>query len=167
MNKKDVKYLIIHTLAAKYATLEDVIKWHVEENGWSDIGYHYYIKKNGDIKKGREDNEIGAHCKKQRMNYKSLGICFEGHHNKEHWTDQQKESFIELTRLLRARYNIPVDNVIGHREVQGVNKDCPGTRINMDIVRNMINRVGDKINPIQLEKRFKGKVYIDNNLKGL
>ena len=168
MDKEDIKYLIVHTIAydGEYSKLEDIIRWH-KERGFRTIGYHYYIKKNGDIKKGREDNEVGAHCRDQGMNHKSLGIAFQGHHNKEDWTEEQKDSFIELCRLLRTRYNIPVSNVLGHREVQGVNKDCPGTKINMDTVRNMINKVENKINPIQLEKKFSGKLFVNNNLQGL
>lgn len=47
---------------------DELRRWHVEGNGWSDIGYHYVIRRNGAVEFGRDrDNdgdiweEIGAH----------------------------------------------------------------------------------------------------------
>jgi len=45
-------------------------------NGWSDVGYHYYIRLDGTIEAGRDFEKVGIHCKGE--NSSSVGICFEG-----------------------------------------------------------------------------------------
>jgi N-acetylmuramoyl-L-alanine amidase len=57
--------------------------WHVDENGWLDIGYAYVIRRNGIIELGRDldndgdvDEEIGAHAR--GFNAHSIGICVVG-----------------------------------------------------------------------------------------
>ena len=88
-----------------------------------DIGYHYYIAKDGKITQGRADTDEGAHT--VGMNLSSLGICLEGNFN------YTKPSILQLTALkgLLSRkmneYNILPDNIKGHRNFKL--KDCPGT----------------------------------------
>jgi N-acetyl-anhydromuramyl-L-alanine amidase AmpD len=139
------KFIVIHTAAVKDASFEAVRRYHIEERGWSDIGYHYYIEKDGKIHQGREEDKIGAHCRAADMNHKSLGICFEGHHDHEDWTYEQKDSALFLIQKLKMRYNIPKDHIIGHREaydIEGVErkKTCPGTMIDMVEVRSRYGR---------------------------
>lgn len=154
LKDKDIRYLVIHTSAAEEASMEDLWNWHVEERGWSDVGYHYYIRKNGDIKKGRNDNTVGAHCRASRMNFKSLGICFEGHHDYEEWTQDQKISFDYLCNKLIKKYKIDKDNIIGHREAYEQDpppKTCPGKKIDMDLVRRKYTEEVEKLQGRDLE----------------
>lgn len=131
------EYLIVHTAAFEgEADVETVRQWHLQR-GFTDIGYHFYIRRSGLLQEGRSEYIKGAHCRNKGMNSKSLGICFEGHHNVEDWTPEQEFTFESLAKHLMTKYSIPVHNVLGHRET-GANKDCPGTRIDMDEVRNKL-----------------------------
>ncbi len=50
---RTINKLIVHcsdTPNDRFVSVDDIRKWHVEENGWSDIGYHYVIYRNGDVK---------------------------------------------------------------------------------------------------------------------
>lgn len=49
------KLIIVHHAEASACTVQDINSWH-KANGWAGIGYHYFIRKNGEIYKGREDN---------------------------------------------------------------------------------------------------------------
>ena len=49
---------------------------HIHHRGFSDIGYHFYITRNGEIHRGRPIEKMGAHCKNH--NRHSVGICYEG-----------------------------------------------------------------------------------------
>ena len=42
-------------------TAADIDKWH-RQRGFRKIGYHFVIKLDGKIEKGREENEMRAHC---------------------------------------------------------------------------------------------------------
>ncbi|WP_292487538.1 peptidoglycan recognition family protein [Methanohalobium sp.] len=163
LKPEDIRYLVVHTAAydGENDNLEDIIRWHKEERGFSTIGYHYYIRKDGTIKKGREEQYVGAHCKASRMNFKSLGICFEGHHDYEEWTEDQKDSFKILCRSLQAKYRISDENIIGHREAYEQDptpKTCPGKEIDMDEVRRIYPEMdADKVDVEELEE-FEGKI---------
>ena len=75
---KVVNYITIHcsaTRAEQNITEEDIRKWHLDR-GWSDIGYHCVIRRNGMIEFGRPLDVCGAHVK--GYNHNSIGICLVG-----------------------------------------------------------------------------------------
>ena len=128
-------YIILHTAAYKGdADIEDIRRWHLDR-GWNDVGYHYYIRRDGEIQKGREETVSGAHAR--GMNADSLGICFEGHGDYEAFTQYQRNALCDLYEDILTRWDIPVENVLGHRET-GAPKTCPGNKVDMDDIRNML-----------------------------
>ena len=150
------KYVIIHTAAHQGDnSIDDVRRWHIER-GFMDVGYHYYIRRDGEIQTGRQETHIGAHCQDMDMNYNSLGVCFEGHGDYEPLTQQQRNSLCDLYEGIVERWDIPVKDVLGHRET-GAPKTCPGKKVDMDDLRNMLNlssrflpkRRGDEIAPVE------------------
>lgn len=69
---------IIHCSATPQGvrlSFDDCRREHIRR-GFSDIGYHFYITRNGEIHRGRPLEKIGAHC--QNHNRHSIGICYEG-----------------------------------------------------------------------------------------
>lgn len=54
---------------------ETIRRWHLER-GWSDIGYHYVIRRNGAVEPGRAVEKIGAHVRGH--NADSIGVCLVG-----------------------------------------------------------------------------------------
>lgn len=112
--------LVLHNADASQCTVYDVHQWHLE-NGWSGCGYHYFVRKNGTVEKGRPDNAQGGHCSGHNKN--TLGICFEGAYMKETMPVAQLQAGIELIQYLFTKYGtLPV---YGHKEL--FNTDCPGT----------------------------------------
>jgi len=74
-----INRIIIHCAATKPGMdigVKEIRKWHVEGNRWNDVGYHYVIRRNGDIEKGRNDAISGAHV--AGHNADSIGICLVG-----------------------------------------------------------------------------------------
>ncbi len=70
--------IIIHCSATpSYMDIgaERIRKWH-KHRGWSDIGYHFVITRQGWLEEGRRIDYVGAHCKGQ--NHESRGICLGG-----------------------------------------------------------------------------------------
>jgi N-acetyl-anhydromuramyl-L-alanine amidase AmpD len=148
-------YIVWHTAADprdngnRDTTAAEIRTWHLAR-GWSDIGYHFVIRKNGTIEKGRSESLPGSHV--HGLNNQSLGICFSGHGDLQPLTPEQIESGIKLTISLMKKYNIPVSNVIGHREINDLikagklgkkyatTKSCPGSKVQMNIIRAKIMR---------------------------
>ena len=100
---------------------------HIKENHWIAIGYHFVIRKDGTIEKGRPVWSNGAHA--QGYNTESIGICLSGNFDIGNPTNQQIESLAMLLANLCADYNIPIDrkHILGHRELNNTN--CPGDNL--------------------------------------
>ena len=124
---RQIDRIIIHCSATNFssdATIDDIRRWHIEENGWSDIGYHYVIERNAALMKGRPIERVGAHAK--GYNATSIGICLMGGlddngHPDFNYPYQQMACLYCLVADLRRTYDI--NAVIGHRDVSG--KECP------------------------------------------
>ena len=105
--------------------VEKIKHWHVVDNGWDDVGYHYVIKRDGTLEKGRDESMVGSHAR--AVNGTSLGICLIGGSNKSgdwenNFNDEQFETLLSIVKELKDKYNI--NKVIGHYEVDDVKK-CP------------------------------------------
>jgi N-acetylmuramoyl-L-alanine amidase len=125
---RDINYIVIHCAATKPSMdvpIERVKKWHLDR-GWSDIGYHYYITRDGKINKGRDLSIIGAHVRGYNKN--SIGICYEGGINEkgdpeDNRTDEQKKSLLKVVKVLKFVFENAI--VQGHRDFPNVKKACP------------------------------------------
>lgn len=51
---------------------DEVRRWHMRDNGWRDIGYHWLIAPDGSAAAGRSFTEIGAHVAER--NRGTIGI---------------------------------------------------------------------------------------------
>ncbi|WP_251861029.1 N-acetylmuramoyl-L-alanine amidase [Clostridium sp. Marseille-Q2269] len=123
--------IVLHHAEDSKCTIQDIHSWHLN-NGWSGCGYHYFVRKDGSIYKGRPDNAIGAHC--PGMNDHSIGICAEGAYMSETMPQAQKNAIIELGKYLKDKYGIT--KVGGHREYYST--DCPGTKYPLGDIKNAI-----------------------------
>jgi hypothetical protein len=56
--------------------VNEIRRWHVEDRGWADIGYHYLIDRDGTVIEGRPLSKVGAHAKGH--NTGSVGIALFG-----------------------------------------------------------------------------------------
>jgi hypothetical protein len=124
-----INKLILHCSDSDNPLHDDisVIKqWHLER-GFIDVGYHFFIKKDGTIQIGRPIYMIGAHCAGQNLS--SLGICFSG---KTAFTAKQFKAAKQLCISLRDNYKIKEIDVYLHNHFNK-NKTCPN--FNLDKIR--------------------------------
>jgi N-acetylmuramoyl-L-alanine amidase len=106
----------------------EIDRWH-RQKGWRKIGYHFVIKRDGTIESGRGLTEIGAHA--AGYNSVSIGICLVGGVSEQDvkkaennfTTPQMKALRYLLSNLLDTSF--PKAEVLGHRDLPGVAKDCP------------------------------------------
>jgi N-acetyl-anhydromuramyl-L-alanine amidase AmpD len=120
MKRKDTKYIVIHCSATRPEMdigVEEIRKWHMAK-GWSDVGYHFVIRRNGKVEKGRIINDIGAHV--AGYNAVSVGVCLVGGLNGNgravnNFTQEQMESLVSTVQYLKGLY--PSAEVLGHRDL--------------------------------------------------
>lgn len=68
---RKIDTIVIHctaTMPGQSVTIDDVRRWHVDGNGWSDVGYHALITLDGKLQFGRDISRIGAGVKGHNKN---------------------------------------------------------------------------------------------------
>lgn len=108
------------------ASAEDINQWH-KNNGWSGIGYHYVIRKDGTIEEGRPHWTVGAHA--QGENWHTIGIHFSGDFEQTEPTEAQIEAGAMLLANLCTDYGIEINdnNIVGHCDLMPTS--CPGNHL--------------------------------------
>ena len=118
---RTITLIIIHCSATpegKSLSAEACRLDHILHRGFRDIGYHFYITRDGEIHRGRPLEKVGAHCRNH--NSHSIGICYEGGLDcmgqpKDTRTCWQKHSLRVLILTLLKEY--PDCRICGHRDL--------------------------------------------------
>lgn len=112
------------TMAAKVA---EIRRWHTVDRGWSDIGYHLLIDRDGTVAEGRPLERTGAHVRGR--NTGTIGICLLGGHGSaetdafhDNFTIGQNAALKEQIAALKARFGDL--KISGHNQYAA--KACPG-----------------------------------------
>jgi N-acetyl-anhydromuramyl-L-alanine amidase AmpD len=125
--KEAVKYIVVHCSATPEHMdigAEEISRWH-RGKGWVTIGYHFVIRRDGELEHGRSIDSVGAHV--QGRNKESVGVCLVGGTDidfqpENNFTDPQFETLKEILRELIAEF--PNAKIVGHHELDAW-KDCP------------------------------------------
>ena len=126
----------IHTIVIHYSatypdahvTRDVVDRWH-RERGFREIGYHWFIRRDGTIEEGRAEGTLGAHVRGH--NSGTIGICWAGGLERSSgpnvgvWnpTEAQEQTLIQLIRDIQKRHP-DAKRVIGHKALAPT--ECPG-----------------------------------------
>lgn len=122
-----IKEIIVHCTATPEGrdfSVEQIRQCHLAR-GFSDVGYHYVIYRDGSLHIGRPEAISGAHC--YGHNAISIGVCYVGGTTdnvnvaKDTRTPAQKCALIDLLKALKKRY--PGAKIYGHRDFAA--KECP------------------------------------------
>jgi len=137
---REINRIIVHCSATPPSMdigADEIRDWHTKPRpggrGWRDIGYHFVIRRDGTREPGRDLDkdgdifeEVGAHARGH--NTDSIGICLVGGidgagKSEANFTFMQ---YITLSTIISEIRNFHGDiEVLGHRDLEGVNKDCP------------------------------------------
>ena len=125
---RTITLIVIHCSAVRpdqTSSAAQIDTWHRQRGFHLGIGYHYVIRRNGEIEAGRPEYLVGAHCKNH--NAHSIGVCYEGGLNArgqpaDTRTEAQKKTLLSLLRALKVDY--PDALIVGHHDLNPL-KACP------------------------------------------
>ncbi len=120
---RKIKYIVLHcTATASTASVEAIKRYWKEQLKWKNVGYHYIIKANGDIEQlANEDSPTNG---VRGFNSTSIHIAYiGGKDSKDTRSYAQKQSIQKLLNILHKKY--PDAEIKGHRDFEGVKKNCP------------------------------------------
>ena len=125
---RTITLIVIHCSAVRpdqTSSSAQIDTWH-RKQGWKlGIGYHYVVRRDGEIEPGRPEYMVGAHC--LNHNAHSIGVCYEGGLNirgqpADTRTEAQKAALRWLLRQLHRAY--PKALIVGHHDLNP-QKACP------------------------------------------
>lgn len=136
---RDINKIILHCSATREGqniSTETIRGWHVNERGWSDIGYHFVVLLDGTVDKARPVKRQGAHVRGK--NKGSIGVCYIGGcdanmNPKDTRNEAQKKSLEELISYLMESYDDAT--LHGHNEFSS--KACPSFNV-QEIYKELI-----------------------------
>ena len=130
---RERRIIVIHctaTPASMEVTIDQLRAWHTQApplgRGWSDVGYHVLIMRNGTAAQGRPLSRTPAAQK--GFNAGSITIALAGGVTDgartpvDNFTDRQLQALEHEIIWLRKEYDVL--SIIGHRDL-GAKKDCP------------------------------------------
>lgn len=118
---REIDRVFLHCSASDRPEHDDVTvmrKWHLER-GFNDVGYHYFIRKSGEIQVGRDINQTPA--AQEGHNTGTIAICLHGL-AAPNFSEAQFQSVIRLCKDINAAVEGGV-TFHGHCEVSS--KACP------------------------------------------
>lgn len=152
--------IVIHHALSPNCTAQDVHRWHLE-NGWKGIAYHYFIRKDGSIYRGRQENHKGGHLMGSENN-NTIGICLEGcYTDYKNLTEKivpqaQLDALIWLCNDIKTRHNIvAIKKHADYPSAIKEGKDCCGKYFPWN---DFILRVNEGMNLVKFQTAAK---YID------
>jgi len=116
--------------------LRQIQAFHIDNNGWCDIGYHFVVSQSGEIFEGRRaENRTGAHVGGE--NTGNLGVALIGNFEVQTVRSTQFRAAAEIVHSIHETYDIPLarDRFKGHTEWPGQGTSCPG--------KNMLARLDE------------------------
>ena len=125
---RTITLIVIHCSAVRplqTSSAAQIDTCHRQRGFKLGIGYHYVVRRNGQIEQGRPEWLVGAHC--MNHNKYSIGVCYEGGLNArgqpaDTRTPEQKAAMRTLLEDLHRRY--PRAVIVGHHDLNPL-KACP------------------------------------------
>ena len=127
--------IVLHCADTKPDWMEDartsqkvaeIKRWHIEDRGWKDIGYHWIVDRDGTAQAGRRETVIGAGV--MGFNRGVIHICLIGGNGgnekdrfSKHFTHAQDLALTRLIASIKSRTEIK--RITGHNDHAA--KACP------------------------------------------
>ena len=133
---RNIKYIVLHHSATDYQLNKDDIggkligrticdraqeKWKKEFPAYK-CDYHFIIGHTGETFKAQPIEQSAWHCTNYQANLVSIGICFLGNFENPETSSgemptEQFNAGVKLIKTLMQQYNIPLTNILRHRDV--------------------------------------------------
>lgn len=137
---EDIQFISVHHSAVENGTIQGYADYHVNKLGWRYIGYHICIKGNQTY---QVNDLLSFTYHTSSHNHNTIGISVSADFSKRDITDDERNNLYAAILTCMSLFNIPVENVWGHREFADNNTMCPV--ISMDQVRSDIKTIQMKM----------------------
>lgn len=139
---RPIREIVIHCTATpegRDVSVETIRAWHLA-NGWSDVGYHFVVMRDGTVRPGRPEAKVGSHV--AGHNVGTLGVVYVGGTDangkpKDTRTPAQKAALLQLAKDLIEKYTT-ITKITGHNEHTKA-KACPSFDVRKDPLGHLLD----------------------------
>ena len=142
--RRKIHRIFIHCSASDYAQHDNIAtmkQWHLAR-GFSDVGYHFFIQKNGTLEYGRDIEKTPAAQKGHNLN--TLAICLHGL-KEEKFTKAQFDTLRKLAEQIEHNY----ENISFHGHCEVSSKACPVFDYRKVLDLDLYGSLNQDKNPLQ------------------
>lgn len=141
------RFILLHHSAADIGNLKTIRKLHIEERGWPDIAYHFVINNGSrgttagevEISNLWKDRSPNLSTQNNYINRFGIAIVLVGNFEKRPIPELQRAALIHLLARLMKEHKIPINHIIGHRDVQQT--ACPGKFVKLEKIREEVRKL--------------------------
>ena len=111
---RTITLIVVHCSAVRpdqQSSAAQIDTWHRQRGFKLGIGYHYVVRRDGQVEPGRPEFLVGAHCLNHIRGQPA-----------DTRTEAQKQAMRQLLEELHGRY--PRALIVGHHDLNP-GKDCP------------------------------------------
>lgn len=137
------RIMVHHTAGSPMAHAADVDAYHrgKASNPKAAIAYHYLVRADGSIERGRDLRWWGDHAG-DTDNRRSVAVALTGNFENNAPPAAQERAAARLVAALASQFDLGPDDVVGHGEGPGYTTQCPGARWNLDLFRDLVTAEG-------------------------
>jgi len=135
---KQISLIVLHTTESSASSAESWLCNAQKEKAPKErqrVSAHYLLNKKGQLVQLVKEENTAWHCR--RYNERAIGIEMEGTY-KERITEKQKSTLVQLLSHLLNKYNISINAIKAHSELDPGRKLDPGKE-NMELVLSSLN----------------------------
>jgi len=133
----EIDHIVCHHDVWQGGTMLDIHEDHMINNGYRGTGYHARFPSTGGIELGRPHGMIGGHCKQDKMNYRSIGLVWEGNFDETQMTVPQLSDSTKFLAEYVKLTGQPIDKILPHNDF--ADKSCPGANFPMKKLKGIVN----------------------------
>ncbi|XP_033606966.1 peptidoglycan-recognition protein SC2 [Cryptotermes secundus] len=136
-----VPFVVVHhggmrkyctTMEECVAIVRSYQNYHIDFNGWNDIGYNFLVGEDGNVYEGRGWEAVGAHA--PTYNTRSIGMCIIGDFTDRLPNPAALNALQQLIDCGVAEKKIEAQyQLIGHRQNAASKTECPGNKLFQEI----------------------------------
>ena len=149
---RKIHRVFIHCSASDHPhhdNIETIKSWHLER-GFTDVGYHFFIQKDGTLEYGRDSEKTPAAQKGHNLN--TLAICMHGL-KEEKFTTAQFDTLRKLAQQIEHNY----DNISFHGHCEVSKKACPVFNYKKVLDLDIYGSLNKNVNVLENLKSKKAK----------
>lgn len=133
---EEIRFISVHHSGVENGSIQGYANYHVNDKGWRSIGYHICIKGNQTY---QVNDLLSFAYHTSGHNFNTIGISVSADFTKRDITEEERNNLYAAILTCMDRFNIPAENVWGHKEFSDNDTKCPV--ISMDQVRQDVKTI--------------------------